>query len=91
MVAGGVEMFLHNVQRDDAVQHHGINSFSPTSGTLGVAVTLTDSGFTGATSVTLDGTSAQFMVNSDTQIVTTDSSGTATGPITATTLLGVRP
>src|SRR5919197_963746 len=42
-----------------------ITGFSPTSGPVGTAVTITGSGFTGASSVRFHGKSASFTVNSD--------------------------
>jgi hypothetical protein len=56
-----------------------IVSFSPTSGPVGTKVTITGTGFTGATAVDFNGASdPTFKVDSDTQI-------TATVPATATT------
>jgi outer membrane protein assembly factor BamB len=56
-----------------------INSFTPTSGTIGNQVTITGSGFSGATAVTFHGIKAvKYSVNSDTKI-------TATVPISAST------
>ncbi len=45
-----------------------LGSFSPTSGLVGTTVTMTGSGFTGATAVTFAGILTTFMVDSDTQI-----------------------
>jgi IPT/TIG domain len=45
-----------------------ISGFSPTSGPVGSNVTITGTGFTGATSVTLRNVNAQFTVDSPTQI-----------------------
>lgn len=59
-----------------------ITGFSPTSGGAGTAVTITGTGFTGATDVKFNGTSvSSFTVNSDTQISTTVPSGATSGPI----------
>ena len=55
-----------------------INSFSPISGPVNTTVTITGSGFTGASLVTFNGVNANYSVVSDTSI-------TATVPITATT------
>jgi outer membrane protein assembly factor BamB len=65
-----------------------ITSFSPTSGSAGVSVTITGCGFTGATKVTFKGVSAIFTVTSDTQITATVPSGAATGRIAVTTSSG---
>jgi large repetitive protein len=61
-----------------------ISSFSPTSGAAGASVTINGSGFTTASSVKFNGTSAAFKANSDSQIVATVASGTTTGPISVT-------
>ncbi len=54
-------------------------TLSPTSGPVGTAVTITGTGFTGATSVLFDQTSATFKVVSDTKITTTVPAGATTG------------
>jgi hypothetical protein len=59
-------------------------SFNPTSGSAGTSVAIAGSGFTGATSVLFNGTSAAFAVNSDTQITASVPSGAKTGPISVT-------
>jgi hypothetical protein len=65
-----------------------VTSFSPTSGAVGTAVTITGSNFTGATAVKFNGTGATYTVNSDTQITATVPSGATTGPIAVTTPTG---
>jgi len=65
-----------------------ITSFTPTAGTAGDTVVITGTGFTGATSVTFNGISASFTVDSDTQITATVPSGTVTGTIAVTTPSG---
>ena len=65
-----------------------ITSFSPTSGSVGAAVTITGYNFTGATSVNFNGTAATFTVVSDTKITTTVPSGATSGPISVTTPSG---
>jgi hypothetical protein len=62
-----------------------ISSFTPTSGKVGTAVTITGSGFTGVNKVTFHGVSAAFSFVSDTTIRATVPSGATTGPIAVTT------
>ena len=63
-----------------------LTSFSPTSGAVGTTVTLTGTGFTGATAVIFAGTPAtSFSVASATQITATVPSGAASGAISVTT------
>ena len=58
-----------------------ISSFSPTSGPVGTSVTINGLHLTGATSVTFNGTSATFTVNSGSKITATVPSGATTGKI----------
>ena len=63
-----------------------ITSFTPTSGPVGTKVTITGSGFIGATKVTFGGVKAiSYTVNSGTQITATVPTGAITGNIAVTT------
>jgi hypothetical protein len=66
-----------------------IVSFNPTSGVVGATVTLSGTGFAGATKVTFNGVSATFTVNSDLQITATVPAGATSGSIAVTTVGGV--
>ena len=66
-----------------------ISSFTPSSGAVGTAVTITGSNFTGATSVKFNGTpAASFTVDSSTKLRTTVPAGATTGRISVTTADG---
>jgi uncharacterized repeat protein (TIGR03803 family) len=65
-----------------------IKSISPTSGPVGTVVTVTGTGLTGATKVTVDGKAASFTVVSSTEITVTVPSTASTGKITVTTAGG---
>jgi IPT/TIG domain len=62
-----------------------ISSFSPASGAVGAAITITGTNFTGARSVVVAGKAATFTVTSATQIATSVPAGAVTGKITVTT------
>jgi hypothetical protein len=66
-----------------------VTAFTPTSGGIGASVTITGSGFTGATTVTFHLTpTTAFTVVDDTTITTTVPAGATTGPIFVTTAGG---
>jgi hypothetical protein len=65
-----------------------ITSFTPASGPVGTAVTITGTNFTGATAVSFNGTVATFTVNSATSITATVAAGTTSGLITVATPAG---
>jgi hypothetical protein len=62
-----------------------LSSLSPDNGLAGTVVTLTGSGFTGATNVSFNGASASFTVVSGTQITATAPAGVTSGPVSVTT------
>jgi hypothetical protein len=62
-----------------------LTSFTPAAGPVGTTVTLTGTGFTGATAVTFNGHAATFTVNSDTQTTATAPVGASTGKIAVAT------
>ncbi|HYM81864.1 MAG TPA: IPT/TIG domain-containing protein, partial [Candidatus Limnocylindria bacterium] len=65
-----------------------ITSFTPTSGPVGVEVTVQGSGFAGATSVKFNGTSATFTIDNDGQLRANVPAGATTGPISVTNASG---
>lgn len=65
-----------------------ITSFTPTSGPPGTVVTVTGSGFAGATAVRFGGTNAPFVVQSPSQLSTTAPGGVSSVPITVVTRNG---
>jgi formylglycine-generating enzyme required for sulfatase activity len=65
-----------------------LTDFTPMSGPVGTTVTLTGTGFTGATVVTFNGVSATFAVEDDSILTATVPSGATTGPIAITTAGG---
>jgi hypothetical protein len=63
-----------------------ISSFTPTSGPVGTSVDIQGTSFTGATSVTFNGTAdPSFLVNSPTDITAHVPAGATNGPISVTT------
>ncbi len=82
--------FGHNlssglVQAEGATAPPTITSFSPASGPVGTTVTINGTNFTGATSVTFNGVSASFIINSNVKITATVPTGATTGKIAVTT------
>ncbi len=82
--------FGHNlssglVQAEGATAVPTITSFSPASGPVGTTVTINGTNFTGATSVTFNGVSAAFIINSNVKITATVPTGATTGKIAVTT------
>jgi hypothetical protein len=65
-----------------------IVGFSPTSGTVGAAVVISGSGFSGATAVDFGTVAATFTVESDSTIDTSVPDGATTSPITVDTPAG---
>ena len=65
-----------------------ICSMSPSSGPVGSSVTLGGSGFTGVTTVALNGMATSFTASSASQITLTVPSGASSGPIRVTTKNG---
>jgi hypothetical protein len=59
--------------------------FAPSSGPIGTTVTITGTGYTGASIVKFHGRPASFDVNSDTEIVATVPKRATTGPVSVTT------
>ena len=78
------------VKEDSGTPPPTITSFTPTSGPVGTAVTLTGTNFvTGVTQVVFNGTSAtSFTVDSATQIHATVPNGATTGKLSVTTTAG---
>jgi glucose/arabinose dehydrogenase/lysophospholipase L1-like esterase len=62
-----------------------ISGFNPTSGEIGTQVTITGMRFNGATEVTFNNSASSFIVNSDTEMVTSVPDGATTGKIGVTT------
>jgi hypothetical protein len=62
-----------------------IAGFTPTGGAVGTGVTITGTGFLGATSVKFNGFTSSFQVDSGTQITATVPVGATTGKISVTT------
>jgi uncharacterized repeat protein (TIGR01451 family) len=65
-----------------------IESFAPGVGGPGTSVAIIGANFTGATTVTFNGTPAAFTVLAADRITATVPPGAATGPLTVTTLVG---
>ncbi|WP_073104964.1 FG-GAP-like repeat-containing protein [Hymenobacter daecheongensis] len=61
-----------------------VSGLSPASGPVGTSVTITGTAFTGASSVTFNGVSAAFTLNSTTQLTATVPATATTGPVVVT-------
>ena len=61
-----------------------VSSLSPASGTIGAEVTITGSGFAGATGVTFGTAASEFTVDSASKITATVPAGASTGPVAVT-------
>ncbi len=61
-----------------------VSGFSPIAGSVGTSVTVTGSGFWGASAVSFGSTAASFTVQSDTQLQTTVPAGAATSTVRVT-------
>ena len=66
----------------------GITGFSPASGAVGAAVTITGTGFTGVTAVAFNGTATGYTVNSSTSITTSVPASATSGTISVSSNLG---
>src|SRR5438094_2697693 len=65
-----------------------ITSFPPTSGAVGISVTINGTNFTGASAVKFNATTASFSVTSDTAIQALVPTGATTGKLSVTTAGG---
>lgn len=65
-----------------------ISGFTPTSGAVATAVTITGTAFRGTTAVRFNGVTATFSVTNDTTIATTVPAGATSGAITVVTPVG---
>ena len=85
--AGGSDAaWVDHVEAPVAMVAPAITSFSPASAYAGATVTITGSGFAGATKVTFNGLDApSFSVTGATQITAVVPAGSASGPIAVTT------
>jgi uncharacterized delta-60 repeat protein len=77
------------IQEITALPEPTIVSFSPSSATVGEAVTIMGTNFTGATSVIIGGVAVQsFVVVSETEIIATVANGSSSGTVSVTTAGG---
>ena len=66
-----------------------IDSFTPSSREVGQTVTVSGNNFTGTTGVTINGVSASFVEDSNTQLTVTVPTSATTGKIAVTTAIGI--
>jgi hypothetical protein len=76
------------IDEDDAPAGPVVTGVTPKAGKVGASVTISGSGFAGATSVAFGPTPATFTVVSDTQIAATIPVGALTAPVMVTTPFG---
>jgi uncharacterized Zn-binding protein involved in type VI secretion len=87
-IGGGILMSNYQSFLSSYLPAPTITSFAPSNAPIGTSFTITGSSLLGTTAVKINGLSALFVVNSDTQITVTVPSGASTGLITLTTPSG---
>jgi hypothetical protein len=84
----GSDEFYAKAQQSVLILTPILASFTPAIGSAGTSVTISGSGFTGASAVLFNNIPANFTVQSDLQILATAPSGVSTGPITVANAFG---
>jgi uncharacterized Zn-binding protein involved in type VI secretion len=87
-IGGGILMSNYQSFLSSYLTAPTITSFAPSNAPIGTSFTITGSYLIGTTSVKINGLSASFVVNSDTQITVTVPSGSTSGLISVTTASG---
>jgi hypothetical protein len=82
------DVHVYHLTQSQPTSAPAITSFTPSSGPAGTQVTVSGSGFTGTSQVTLGGASATYTVHSDTQLSLTVPPGAVSGPVVVTNSLG---